>query len=107
VDFTRDRYAPLDLALAAFVLQIAGWLDGMTEEEGDANIAMKWLEDLGATVATVNDEGRARFREIAWQLARDADADPLQGDGAYYRQMAANLLGEPRPGGRSRDIHQR
>lgn len=107
MDFTREGYAPLDKALAAWVLQVAGWLAHMDEAEGDPKIALNWLEDLVATVNTVDARGQSRFRALADELAAEADSDPIWGGGDFYRRMASLLLGETRLPDASRDTPER
>jgi hypothetical protein len=99
MDLSREGYAPLDLALAHYVLEIAGWLESSSDEEIDPKMAENWLEQLAATIAAIDAPGRARLGEIADQLASQADTDPVWGGaeaGEALRQTAAMLLHDPR-----------
>jgi hypothetical protein len=95
MDLTREGYAPLDLALTSFVLEIAGWLASPSEEEVDAKVAENWLEQLAATIGAIDAAGHTRLQAIAEQLASEADADPIWGGGDAIRSAASMLLGVP------------
>jgi hypothetical protein len=94
MDLTREGYAPLDLALTDFVLQLSVWLDGVDDATLDPRIAVKWLEQLDATIRAVEPEGLQHFRDLATQLAAEADEDSTRGSGDEIRRHLEILVGD-------------